>query len=254
MEETVMMTNDSAPATVFAFAPEDVSPVDGGIAEPMGEEASVSEATVEAEQPTEVDAPHSEQADIGKAFSAERKRIEAKFARQMETDPMRILGKMMVDDLIETKGLSQEEAVKMATDNFLTAVSKRDNLPNHVVRRLMQQTEAKEATSHEDTVKEIISKLDAATKPHGFDEATAYADEEFQEMLLEMPVDKAIRLYHAEHFAADRAKQDLAEKMRARQAIPQTINPQQPASPVTDWSKVDSDAFFAEKERRQKFR
>ncbi|MBQ5587130.1 MAG: hypothetical protein IIU73_00780, partial [Selenomonadales bacterium] len=78
--------------------------------------------------------------------------------------------------------------------------------------------------------------------------------EEFQEMLLEMPVDKAIRLYHAEHFAADRAKQDLAEKMRARQAIPQTINPQQPASPVTDWSKVDSDAFFAEKERRQKFR
>lgn len=237
MEETVI-TNEGG-ANVFAFAPE--APVDAEQSE------AVTENTVEQ---TEVDAPSETQADIGRAFAAERKRIEAKYAKQLEQDPMRALGKLMVDDLMNSGNMTQEEAVQKATDNFLAAVSKRDNLPTHVVRRLMQ-TDKKES-NQEQVIDDIIDKLRTAEKPQGFDEQSAYADEEFQQMLLEMPVDKAIRLYHAEHTATAQAKQDIAEKMRARQSIPQTIVPQQPAAPVADWRNVSTDDFFKEKERRRK--
>lgn len=263
MDETVRTGNEGG-ATVFAFAPEEpAAPVDAGKEATQVNEGAPSaetpapapESTVESNE--EVDAPAGKQSqtDVGKAFAAERRRIEAKYAKQLEKDPMRVLGKMMVDDLMASGNLTAEEAVQKATENFLAAVSKRDNLPQHVVRRLVQQENREPIDNTQDnerTVSEIIEKLKDAEKPAGFDEQAAYADEEFHSYLLEMPVDKAIRLYHAEHTAAAQAKQDLAEKMRARQAIPQSIVPQQPAAPVADWTKASREDFLKEKERRRK--
>ena len=71
MEETVITTNDSAPATVFAFAPEDVNPVDAGeAAEPVGDgvQETDQQTVVGANAPKGVDAPLPEakdQKDIG---------------------------------------------------------------------------------------------------------------------------------------------------------------------------------------------
>lgn len=264
MEETVMTPAESAPATVFAFAPEDMgSPVDAGeAAAPVGEEAQApKEQTVGgAEAPEEVDAPLPEtkdQKDIGRAFAAERKRLQAQFDKQLADDPLRALGRLMVEDLRSSGEItSEEDAIEKATENFLKAVAKRDNISPNVARRLYgvdQQARAKEVPNADAEAQRIMEAVEAAPKPAGFNAAEAYQDMEFVSMLTEMPVDKAIRLYHAEH-TASHEKQDLAEKLRARQAVPQSMTPQQPVSPVTDWGKVDTAAFFAEKERRARNR
>lgn len=262
MEETVIMTNESAPATVFAFAPEDVSPVDAGeAADPVGDgvQGADEQTVVGADAPEGVDAPLSEakdQKDIGRAFAAESRRLQAKYEKQLADDPVRALGRMMVEDLMTSGELSEADAIQKATDNFLKAVAKRDNISPNVARRLygMEQARAQSAPEQPDAeIQRIVAEVEAAPKPKGFDAAAAYNDEEFLTMLQQMPADKAIRLYHAEH-RATQEKQDIAEKLRARQAVPQTMVPQQPVSPVTDWSKVDSEAFFAEKERRARNR
>lgn len=261
MEETVITTNDSAPATVFAFAPEDVNPVDAGeAAEPVGDgvQESDQQTVVGANAPEGVDAPLPEakdQKDIGKAFAAESRRLQAKYEKQLADDPMRALGKMMVEDLMSSGEMSEADAIQKATDNFLKAVAKRDNISPNVARRLygMEQAKAQSEPNRDAEIQRIVAEVEATPKPDGFDAATAYNDPEFVTMLTEMPVDKAIRLYHAEH-KVSHEKQDIAEKLRARQAVPQSMVPQQPVSPVTDWSKVDSAAFFAEKERRAKNR
>ena len=261
MEETVITTNESAPATVFAFAPEDVGPVDAGeAAEPAGDgvQGTDQQTVSGASAPEGVDAPLSEakdQRDIGKAFAAESRRLQAKYEKQLADDPMRALGRMMVEDLMGAGEMTEADAIQKATDNFLKAVAKRDNISPNVARRLygMEQAKAQSAPDPDAEIQRIVAEVEAAAKPEGFDAAAAYRDEEFVTMLTEMPVDKAIRLYHAEHKVSNE-KQDIAEKLRARQAVPQTMVPQQPVSPVTDWGKVDSAAFFAEKERRARNR
>lgn len=258
-----VVANDSAPATVFAFAPEDTeqSPVDAGDV-PAVEQEEQAEQTVEEPKSSDgVDDQFAEkkgQKDIGKAFAAESKRLEAKYRKQLETDPIRMLGKLMIDDLRENSDLSEEDAIKTATDNFLKAVAKRENISPNIARRLygVKGEEAAQTEQHstpDDEAQRILADVEAATKPAGFDMEAAFSDQAFIDLLTTVPAEIAIRLYHAEHRVGTEA-QDLAEKLRARQSVPKTMVPSQPVSPKTDWLSVDSAAFQAEKERRRKLR
>ena len=255
MEETTVNVPE-APATVFAFAPEDTSPVDAGEeAAPAGDEAQGTEQTVTDGEPSSgVDArdPQS-QKDIGKAFAKESRRIREQYDKKLKEDPYYRLGRLMADDVRYSGDveLSEADALKKATDNFMSAVAKRDNLSKSAARRLYGMEQKEE--SPETRVQSIIEELEAAEKPEGFDLAAAAADDAFVNLLAEMPAGLAVRLYHAEHRAAAE-KQDLAEKLRARQAIPQSMTTTQPVTPKTDWMSASSDAFFAEKERRRKSR
>ncbi len=258
------VVNDSAPATVFAFAPEDTeqNPVDAGDVPAVEQEEQAEQTAVE---PTEGSDGVSDQLaeakgqkDIGRAFRAESKRLEEKYRKQLETDPIRLLGKLMIDDLLENSDLSEEDAIKTATENFLKAVAKRENISPNVARRLygVKGEKAQTAEQHstpDDEAQRILADVEAATKPAGFDLETAFADQTFIDLLTQVPAEIAIRLYHAEHRVGTEA-QDLAEKLRARQSVPKTMVPSQPVSPKTDWLSVDSAAFQAEKERRRKLR
>ena len=259
--ESAPTTEEFKPATVFAFAPEEEEkPVDEATEE-------VSETVVEEEPSQEVDTPAElkTQKDIDAAFGKEKRLIaereRAKYEEKMSKDPLRNLGKLMVDDLMQSKGLSEEDAVQEATDNFLKAIAKREGISPTIAKKLygteikkeIEAVAGDEATSQESDAERIVREVNEAPKPEGFDEQTAFNDPEFIQMLTEMPAAAAIRVYHAERKAAN-AKQDIAEKLMSRQRVPQMTKPQQSASPVVDWTKTDSAAFFAEKERRRKMR
>lgn len=255
MEENnaVVTAPESEPATVFAFGPEDQVDADQGLAAPAGD----GEQAPENEQGDTGDAGQFdglENKDIGRAFAEERKRIEEKYRRRMDDDPTMRLGRLMVDDLMETSGLSREEAVKTATDNFLKAVAKREGISPGIARRLYG-SEIKEAIDDEPAVDEaadqIIEDLERAPKPRGFDAEEAYNDPEFIQLLTEMPAAAAVRVWTAER-GTQNARQDIAERLMARQSIPQMTRPSHVVTPKVDWTKVDSATFLAEKERRAK--
>ena len=102
-----------------------------------------------------------------------------------------------------------------------------------------------------------------APKPKGFNEQKAYADPEFIKLLTgcdeqgnqvdePMPAKYAIQVYMANQ-RASQAEYDVAEKVRAGKALPQSIKPQQRVSPRTDWTKVSDEEFLKEKERRKNY-
>lgn len=263
MEETVA-TESPAPANVFAFGPEDSpAPVDEGQqAEPVGEEAQASEGqTVEAGEPVDgVDAQLTDQESVNRAIGREKHRIREQarqeYEKKLAEDPTRQLGQLMIDDLVNNKGLSEEDAIKEATDNFLKAIAKRDGVSVGVAKKLYGkdiQNGVRQAASQQSEIDRIVADVQAAPKPEGFDEASAYADPAFLELIQEMPAKAAIRVYMAEQ-KASHAGQDVAEKLKARKAIPQSTRPQQPVTPKTDWTQVSTEDFMKEKARRQKFR
>lgn len=255
MEEnnTVVTTPESEPATVFAFGPEDQVDADQGIAEPAGD----GEQAPEEKQGDTGDAGQfdgMENKDIGRAFAEERKRIEEKYRRKMDDDPTYRLGRLMVDDLMETSGLTREEAEKTATDNFLKAVAKREGISPSVARRLYG-TEIKEAVAEELDIDQradmILNEVINAPQPAGFDLNIASQDPAFIQLLTEMPPSAAMRVWAAER-GTQNARQDIAERLMARQHIPEMTRPMRTVSPKVDWTKVDSATFRAEKERRAK--
>ena len=262
MEETVV-TESPAPANVFAFGPEDSAPVDEvQQAEPAGEEVQASdEQTVEAGEPAEgVDAPLTDQEQVNRAIGKEKARIREQarqeYERKLADDPYRQLGKLMAEDLMTNKDLSEEDAIKEATNNFLKAIAQRDGLSLGAAKKLYGkeiQQGIKEATKEQSDIDRIVEDVKAAPKPDGFDEAQAYADPAFLDLLQEMPAKAAIRVYMAEQ-KASHAGQDIAEKLKARSAIPQSTRPQQPVTPKTDWTQVSTEDFLKEKQRRQKYR
>ena len=259
MEETVEM----APATVFAFGPEDSAPVDEAQpAEPVGEEVQApEEQTVEAEESVEgVDDQQTEQSKVDKAIGKEKHRIREQarqeYERKLQEDPVRQLGQLMLDDLMTNKDLTQEEAIKEATDNMLKAIARRDGVSIGVAKKLYGKEvkqSVQQAASDQSDIDRIVADVQAAPKPEGFDEQVAYQDESFLQLLREMPATAAIRVWTAER-KSEQAGQDIAEKLRARSAIPQSIRPQKPVKPVTDWTKASTEDFLAEKKRRQKLR
>lgn len=263
MEETVV-TESPAPANVFAFGPEDSpAPVDeGSPAEPAGEEVQAAEdQTVEAEESAEgVDAQVTDQDRVNQAIGREKHRIREQarqeYEKKLADDPARKLGRLFLDDLMNQKGLTEEEAVKEASESYFKTIAKRDGVSVGMAKKIYGQ-EVKEtvqqAMNVQSEIDRIVADVQAAPKPEGFDSQIAYQDESFLEMLQEMPAKAAIRVWTAER-KAGQAKQDVAEKLKARQAIPQSIRPQQPVKPVTDWTKASTEDFLKEKARRQKYR
>lgn len=261
MEETVVSAPE--PATVFAFGPEDAPVDEAQQADPAGEEVQDPEQqTVEAgEQSAEgVDAQLTEQDKVNRAIGKEKHRIREQarqeYQQKLESDPARQLGQLMIEDLMTNKGLSAEDAAKEATENLLKAIAKREGMSVGMTKKLYGK-EVKQAVSEaadqQSEIDRIVADVQAAEKPEGFDESAAYADEAFLDLLREMPAKAAIRVYMAEQ-KASHAGQDIAEKLKARQAIPQASRPQQAVTPKTDWLNASKEEFLAEKARRQKYR
>lgn len=256
MEENSVI-NESAPATVFEFAPEEdsVEVVDApqeevAEADSKEETAPVEEKVKESEDSASGDNSFKGQKDIGKAFANESKRLERKFAKERDADPLRKIGKMFVDDLMSTEGLSEEDAIKKVNSNAIEAFAKRDNVSPNIAKKLYQQESVPQ--TEEDRVQELVDEFVALDKPQGWKDEF-YGDPELAELIKEYSPKAALRIYMADK-KAQNAPQDIAEKLKARAGVPQSMKPQSTATPKVDWTKVDTKDFLAEKERRRKFR
>jgi len=256
MEETV---ETPVPANVFSFGPEEPPVDEVEPADPVGEEVQESdEQKVEPEETGKgVDNPQTDQDKVNRAIGLEKTRIREQarqeYERKLNDDPYRKLGKLMADDLMTNKDLTAEDAIKEATDNFLKAIAKRESISVGMAKKLYGEEVRQEVEESRSDIDRIVADVKAAPKPDGFDEAKAYADPVFLDLLQEMPAKAAIRVYVAEQ-KANNAELDVAEKLKARKAIPQSTRPQQPVTPKTDWTQVSTEDFLAEKKRRQKFR
>ena len=210
------------------------------------------------------------QKSVGQAFKLERQRQEdrykSEYERKLANDPVYAAGQRLINDIMLREGKTYDEAVALSEERWIEAIAKRENISTNVARMLLknqqmqspatpkpQAVEKAPVPDVDDQVIGIIEDLIATPKPEGFDIEAAMQDETFRQLLVEMAPAAAIRVYQAERIAKQ-TPQDLAEKLRGRQLIPQSIRPQQAAAPIEDWNQADDKTFWAEKERRRKNR
>lgn len=250
---------EPTPATVFSFGPEEGQVSADNNAEAVGEEEPQQTGD---EGGTEV-SDGNQQSDrerISKAIRSEKARIKQKY----ESDDAYRLGRLMIEDLMrQDSTLSKADAGKKAIDNFNRAVSKRDGVALSVIQDIQELKQNRQPEPEEDEVEAIYRAVMEAPKPKGFDEQKAYNDPEFIKLVTgydergnrvddPIPAKYAIQLYMANQ-RASQAEYDVAEKVRAGKALPQSMKPQQRVSPRTDWTKVSDEEFLKEKERRKNY-
>lgn len=236
----------------------DETPVGGddGFAALLAPEETVEETVetaeaVEAETGVNDPPQEEEQKDVGAAFAAERRRIremERQRADSMlrEREPAYNIGNRILQDIMTTKGCTLDEAMQIAEDNFHRAYAAREGVSVNVAKGLLRQPQFDAATKAE----QIRTEAAQMQMPDGFDFDTAVADEAFAGMLLRMPVADAVELYsmqkriHDAEERATQASQDVAEKLKARQEIPQSVKPQKPVALKVDLAAMSDDEFF----------
>ena len=253
---------ESAPE--FAFAPEPAAqPAAGQAMQPAGQkDAGAVDAQRSAD--TRGNEPRNDfaknrfqrpqpQKDIGKAFSAESKRIQEKaesdYAQRLESDPDRSIGRRLVTDLMRSKGITEEQARQELENGFYAAIAEREGVTPGMARLIFAQQqqqptknpvqEAKqeqnqaqqqqpEAYSVTDEANAIMEELMSIDIPEGFDLKAAIDDIAFTELLHEHPAASAIKIYQLQQQAssasqaAANAPQALADKLRARAEVPQS--------------------------------
>lgn len=241
----------------------DETPVGGddGFAALLAPEETVVEETVETVETVEAetgvnDPPQEEeQKDIGAAFAAERRRIEQREQQRVdsilrEREPAYSIGNRILQDIMTTKGCTLDEAMRIAEDNFHRAYAAREGVSVNVARGLLRQPQPDQQFNVAAKAEQIRAEVAQMQMPDGFDFDTAVQDEAFAGMLLRMPVADAVELYSMQkriHDAEERAKQasqDVAEKLKARQEIPQSVKPQKPVALKVDLAAMSDDEFF----------
>lgn len=195
------------------------------------------------------------QKDIGKAFGKESDRVrtqeQRKYEEKLAADPQRKLADLMISDVMRSKGITREQALTEIENGFFASIAEREGVSIGMARMLyaqeqqanqraaMQQNPVQENpqsaqqqgqqdNGEVDHAQEILEELATMDLPEGFDLAAAGADIEFAKLLLQYPTDAAVRIYAAEQRAqsaaseAEKAPQQLADKLRARAEVPQS--------------------------------
>ncbi|HMM30354.1 MAG TPA: hypothetical protein PKB13_01115 [Clostridia bacterium] len=271
MEESVNLAPVETNATESTVA----APVDGeqrtSAAELLGlvppQETPAETPVEKVEEKPAVDAPKQGdgQDKVGHAFAQERKRIQQQFEQKLANDPLRILGQQIVGDIKRVQpDISEAEALTIATNNLMQAISAREGITPNVARAIygqavqnaVQPAEPTETDTNERAA-HIAEELTTMQMPDGFDLVKAKDDPAFLQLLWDMPASAAVRVYHAEQSAKTaqtKAAQDVAEKLQARQQLPQPMAKELPVTPNVDYNTMSDDAVLAARRQRQEAR
>lgn len=202
-----------------------------------------------------------DQQKVGKAFQLESQRIErqkqAEFEQKLAADPFRKIGFRMAQDLMRSKGYTQEQAIAEMDNSFYDAVAERDKISPALARHLYREEApsaqlqqnvpgkanaepegAAEGEEDEDQdsdeldeeaqARAIVTELHNMTFPDGFDMDAAKGDPEFANILADFGPRAGVEIYHARQLAAaaaeqaEKAPQVVADQLKARSAIPQS--------------------------------
>lgn len=261
MEENTVMTEQAAgmEAQAAEAAHQAVDAPEGrtySAAELLGiDEAEPVEAAQQPEQAAqEVDAPRQgdPQDRVGAAFAAERRRIEARYRREYEeklaNDPMRSFGQRMVEQVARQHGVTLEQAAAIAEESMYKSIAEQEGVSPAVARAIfggqMARPQPQQDNSPEAFAARVRRDLETAELPEGFDFDASVQDIGFVELLTKYPVEAAARIYHSEK-RAQQAPKDMAERIKARQAIPQPMSPQQPVTPQVDFNTIPDEEYIA---------
>lgn len=232
---------------------EAMTPVDEGEDFGFEQEEPTEEPAEEPAEETEESTQWGNQKETGKAFALERKRIEQKYEdRAREMQPAYEVGMRILNDIMQTKGVTLAEAEQIAGESYVRAIAEREGISPNIARMLLakQQAQPEQGEDISMIADRVRHELTYAQLPDGFAFDEAIKDEQFASMLLSMPVEHAARLYNAEarvreaESKAERAQQEIAEKLKARQGLPQHGKPQQAVSPKVDYSAMTDAEFF----------
>lgn len=257
MEDTVITNAGMEPTT-------EAAPVDAGqdvsIAELLGVEQqqepaqTVNQDGVDGQRQ---EAQPEQQKEIGEAFARESRRLEAKYRKEyeqkMQADPAYAFGSQMLRYIAQSRGLSLEDAAAFAQAQYVQAIAQTENISPTVAQMLFHQPQPQgpaqeQAFDAEARADEIRAEIAAMELPEGFDFSEAVKDEAFAQMLIDYPTAAAVRIYHAEKRAKE-APAAVAEQLRARAAIPQSMKPQQPVTPKIDFHSMSTEEFAKVEER-----
>lgn len=269
MEETVM--------TEVGFAAEASAPGDAGreinAAELLGEEQQQSPEETVIEnggdgQQTETipNREEQEKAERNRVFAGMERSARAKVRKEFETNPAYIFGTKMLNYLMTSKGISFEDAAKFADGQLLQAIAQQENASPAVAKMLYDRMtqgqdngrDEKNAFDGKKEAEMVREELGRSNLPEGFDFDTEAGNEEFAQMLImarRNPTEMAIRAYHAERQAKN-APAEVAEKLKARMTIPQSMKTQQPVTPKIDFDNMSDEEFdrFEERVKQERLR
>ncbi|HWS31047.1 MAG TPA: hypothetical protein VN512_13155 [Clostridia bacterium] len=196
------------------------------------------------------------------AFATMRRSMERQAEQKLRSDPFRILGQKIVDDIVRAQpDISAEDALRQAEDNLMQAIATRENITPAVAKQLFGQ-EAQRSTEPADEdyteqANKIAAELTTMELPEGFDLEAAGKDPTFVQLLTQYPPAAAVRIYNAEQgakTAKTAAAQDLAEKLQARQQLPQPLTREQPVNPLPNYNAMSDEDVLTERRRRQEAR
>jgi len=255
MEDTVMM-NAGLEETAAGDASQEIS-----AAELLGEEQqqepaeTVKEGGDGPEQETQPDQQEKEErANVYAGMERSiRQRYQREYEQKLQSDPVMQIGRDIVEDIMQVTGATREEAIRLANENFVNAVAKRENVSPMIARSLKQRQQPQENKDPDiyERAAQIHRDMEKMELPSGFDFEAAKQDIAFAEMLLNMPTEVAVWKYHAQQ-AEKRAKsapEEMAERIKARATIPQPMKPQQPVTPKIDFDAMTDEEFFKFEEK-----
>lgn len=219
-------------------------------AEWQGSEPTVEETAVDA--PEAVQEPQKEelvdeQTRVNRAMGAEKRRIEERTRKAMMQDPAFIVGQRMLGQIMQSHNTDANGAMRIFENNYYATLAEENGVSENVARAIWgRQHEEAHEPSMDDHAKSIRDEIAAADLPEGFDFDEAINDNRFATLLWrsrENPAELAAHVYHLEKKVAA-ASQEMADKIRARQAIPQPIKAA-PTNTIPDYWAM-SDEEFAE--------
>lgn len=248
MEETVAMETRQ---TVDAPAENE----DGYEKDLLAEEWQDSEPTVEE---TAVDAPEaakpqrdeevSEQTRIDRAMYAEKRRVAEAARREAFNHPAYQAGNRILSQIMQTHKTDLNGALEIFNNNYIASIAEQEGVSENVARALFGGDIAAPAVhkSVDEYAADIRGEIETANLPDGFVFNEAIKDEEFARLLLrsrQNPAELAAYAYHLQK-KVDAAPREMADRIRARQAIPQPIKAA-PTNPIPNvWTMTDDE--FAE--------
>lgn len=217
-------------------------------AEWQGSEPTVEETAVDA--PEAVQEPQKEelvdeQTRMNRAMGAEKRRIEERTRKAMMQDPAFVVGQRMLGQIMQSHGTDANGAMKIFEDNYYATLAEQNNVSENVARAIWgKQAEEPRERTEDEQVSAICEEITSANLPEGFAFEEAVKDKHFADLLWrsrENPAELAAHVYHLEKKAAA-ASQEMADKIRARQAIPQPIKAA-PTNTIPDYWAMSDEEF-----------
>lgn len=128
------------------------------------------------------------------------------------------------------------------------SIFKKNNVPNGYMEANVPEMQEKmqEENPFTEAVEELLTLLEQGKIPEGLDLEAACQEEDFAQLLQELPAYAALRVYKAEQEAKkakEAAMEELTLAAENRRALPRMTRPNRSLAPQEDYMNMSPEAF-----------